>query len=486
MHRASIRLATLCALALAVACAAADDRPRPLPNILVIMTDDQGRWALGDRDERIATPNITSLARRGLSFDDAIAPTPVCSAARASLYTGRIASQHGVHDFLSETDSSRDNWLQGERLISEVLAGQGYRVGLFGKWHADTRGWRPQRGFHRWLTYDERNAPWINQYLHRGTVFFSSDGEAIEYTGFQAEFLTASAVAFIDAAAGSAPFAAFVNFVEPHFPFAGLPERLVERYRAQALAIVPHGDSSALPAATADTLDEAAHREAVAQYLAAVSFVDEQVGRLIDALEYRGLLDSTLILFTSDHGHMTGQYGRYGKGNATRPQNLYELSLRVPFIVAGPEAIVSARGRSSARVSLVDLFPTFAEIAGAAADLANYDGPGRSLLPLLQGRPDPALRRYQFAEMGNARAASDGRWKLVRYYPRDPAETAQDLWYDLASPRAERRPTPAPPAAAAQRLRSALEAYFARYESPEHSGRRIWDGPRHNAMEPWR
>ena len=81
-------------------------------NMIVIMTDDQGRWSLEDYDERIDTPNLSHLAAQGIRFDQAISPTPVCSAARASFLTGKTASQHGVHDFLSESDSTSDKWLE--------------------------------------------------------------------------------------------------------------------------------------------------------------------------------------------------------------------------------------------------------------------------------------------------------------------------------------------------------------------------------------
>lgn len=115
-------------------------------NLLVVMTDDQGRWAMGDYDRRIKTPNLSYLASQGVRFDQAISPTPVCSAARASFLTGKTASQHGVHDFLSDRDSTSKTWLQGETLISELLSDRGYQVGLFGKWHASTEGWKPVRG----------------------------------------------------------------------------------------------------------------------------------------------------------------------------------------------------------------------------------------------------------------------------------------------------------------------------------------------------
>lgn len=124
----------------------------PKPNILLIMTDDHGRWALGEYDKRIQTPNIDHLAKHGVRFDQAISPVPVCSAARASLMTGRIPSQHGVHDFLSDSDGLVKDWLAAEHLLSEELQDLGYRVGLFGKWHASSESWKPAKGFDRWLS----------------------------------------------------------------------------------------------------------------------------------------------------------------------------------------------------------------------------------------------------------------------------------------------------------------------------------------------
>ena len=461
------------------------------PNLLVIMTDDQGRWSIGEYDRRIKTPNIDYIAEHGVRFDQAISPTPVCSAARASFFTGRTASQHGVHDFLSDADSSTDQWLDGETLLSEILSDQGYRVGLFGKWHATTKSWNPVRGFDRWLTYDEREADWVNQYLHSGTVYFSSDGQAIHYTGVQARYLSEEAVRFIDSS-GDDPFAAFVNFVEPHFPFEGLPDRLVEQYRAIATDIVAAGDTSSFNSSTnaltaqpnAPGVDT--HAETIAQYLAAVTLVDEQVGRLLDALTGRGLLRNTVVIFTSDHGHLTGQYGLYGKGNATVPQNLYQQSINIPLIISGPIEHVTPGQVRQEFVNLYDIFPTVLELIGAGEAQADYDGPGISLIPLLKGRRMIRFRDFQFAEMGNARMAHDGRWKLVRYYRKNSSLEPKEVWFDLSHPLGERRPAPAPSESQQEQLRTALNDFFSTYETDEHSGRRIWDLPRHNGMEIWR
>ena len=106
----------------------------PLPNIIVIMADDHAQWALGAYGlAGIDTPNIDWLAAEGVRFENAMSPAPVCSAARASFYTGKMPSQHGVHDFLNEQAAFDANWLDGETLLSERLAGAGYRSGRFGK-----------------------------------------------------------------------------------------------------------------------------------------------------------------------------------------------------------------------------------------------------------------------------------------------------------------------------------------------------------------
>lgn len=483
-HRKVLRYSASTFIAMLLQCAVGLAAiPEKKPNLLIVVTDDQGAWAVGHRDTRVITPNIDFLARHGVRFDNAIAPTPVCSAARASFFTGRTASQHGIHDFLSEDASSKDNWLEDEVLLSEVLAAGGYRVGLFGKWHADTQGYRSVRGFDEWLSYDEREAPWINQYLHTGTVHFSQNGEAIRHSGVQAQFLTSSALSFIEASPGDQPFAVFVNYVEPHFPFADLPERLVERYREPAREIVPFGDFSSVPSMSEERVSKEIHAEYVAQYLAAVTLVDEQLGRLIDGLVGSGRWDDTLLLFTSDHGHMTGQYGLYGKGNATVPQNLYELSLRIPFLIAGPAGLVQSGQIRDEAVNLMDVFPTLAALADVPI-AGTYDGPGRNLVPLLRGEADVSWRDgFQFAEMGNARSVQRGRWKLVRYYDRDPARPPRDHWYDLASPIGERVAVAAP--ATSEEMSKALEAYFARYADPKKAGTRVWDLPRPNDREPW-
>jgi len=450
------------------------------PNIIIIMSDDHGQWALGSYGlEQIETPNIDYLAEQGVLFQNAMSPAPVCSPARASFYTGKMPSQHGVHDFLSESPEYDGEWLAGEIFLGERLQQQGYRTALIGKWHATTNSQPPQPGFDRWLSYDPFKAGWANQYLHSGAVSFSSDGAELEYMGVQARFLAEEAIRFIDAESDQ-PFFVSLNFAEPHEPFEGLPERLVAGYRVAAAELVRAGGTSDLVDRGAHNRVPEDHIEQLAQYLAAVSLIDEQVGRVLDALQGRDLLDNTIVVYTSDHGLLLGQYGLYGKSNATNPANFYEETIRIPLIVHTPDDLMWGAQSRGELVDLIDLHATIMDFASAGEADTSY-GPGRSLRPLLAGERNTNWRTVQFAERGNLRMVSDGRWKLVREYFQNGREAPNDRWYDLAHPFGERHAADLPPASVRGRLMTELERFFAQYETEEHSGRNIWDQPPPNS-----
>ena len=485
----------VCAAVSIVAAPAFADDP---PNIIVVMADDHGQWALGSYGlAEIDTPNIDFLAKEGVLFRNAMSPAPVCSAARASFHTGKMPSQHGVHDFLSESAEYDSGWLAGETLLGERLQALGYRTALIGKWHATTNSQPPQPGFDRWLSYDPFKAGWANQYVHSGTVTFSDDGEEFTHTGVQARYLTEQAIRFIDerpespvdveteppeveVAPKSKPFFISLNFTEPHAPFEGLPERLVARYRGMAGKLVRAGGASDLQARGNGTTVPADHVEQLAQYLAAVTLLDEQVGRLLDALQGRDLLDDTVLVYTADHGLLMGQYGLYGKTNATNPANFYEETIRIPLIVHAPPGNMRAMQSRDELVDLLDLHATVLDFASGGAADTSY-GPGRSLRPLLVGERNTDWRNLQFAERGNLRMVTDGRWKLVREYGKNEHDAPLDRWYDLSHPFGERVSVDLPGAPIRGRLLTALERFFSQYETAEHSGRRIWEQPPPNS-----
>ncbi len=444
------------------------------PNVVVFLTDDHGQWASGCYGATdLSTPSLDFLAETGTRFTRATTPCPVCSPARASFWTGRIPSQHGIHDWIHEKTYS-GKWMGTERTLAEVLKSSGYRTGFAGKWHCG-QSWVPQPGFDYYLGENK------DQYPHRGVCRFTENGKEVEWNGQRSAFVTRKTVDFIGASEASAPFFLFVGYVDTHSPFTEHPERLVARHRKSRFASVPNesyvGTASRTPGKKPA---EAEHRRRLRQYAASVEYIDQQVGEVLDALEAKGVLDNTLVVYTSDHGHMNGHHGLYFKGNATSPQNFYEESINIPCLMRWPGKVpVSV---SDLPFDHCDLFQTICDAAGtieAGTAAVERNSPGRSVLGALGGKSD--WRDMTFCEYGNARMVRDRRWKLVvRSAPhrgdelfdleKDPRETSNLV----ADPRFSN---------VMSGLRQKLDEFHARYGI---SGKRGVDPlPRHNPGSPW-
>ena len=162
------------------------------PNIVIFLTDDHGQWAQhAYGNSELKTPNMDRLARRGTRMTQAFTTCPVCSPARASFFTGRMPSQHGIHDWLKEdTDALTHPGLEGQTLISELMKDAGYHTALIGKWHCGKTS-VPQPGFDRWFSY------WVSQYPHDGVQHFSDQGKEVVQEGQQSPLLTCQAIDFL-------------------------------------------------------------------------------------------------------------------------------------------------------------------------------------------------------------------------------------------------------------------------------------------------
>lgn len=464
--------------------------PTRPPDIILFLADDHGQWAAGPYgNEEVETPTLDTLAATGLVMANATSPSPVCSPARISLMTGRLPSQHGVHDFLAERPDASYDWIDDEVLLPELLQDAGYRTALIGKWHGSATSFVPAQGFDRWLSYDQGPKDWPNQYLHSGTVHFSDQGTAVSADGFQLEYLGREAREFIESGDPEQPFFLVFAPTDTHEPITGHPEGWIERYRSADLGAVPVGETSPLDPAYGHAVAPADIGEILAQYYAAVSHQDEELAKILELIEARGTIDRTLVIYTSDHGMMIGHHGLIGKSNATIPQNLYEESIRVPMILSWPDGDIEAGSTLDLPFDHLDLFQTILEAATIELSpelRAEIDGPGQSLWAHLD---DPAAgwRQYRFTEHGNARQISDGRHKLVkRYPPFDPR--FGDEFYDLEVD--PRETTNLINDGTYQNVRAelnaALDEHFERYEVPEYSGRTVMDQPPCNGMEPWR
>lgn len=449
------------------------------PNILVVMSDDHAQWAssaYGNRE--LPTPALEHLASTGVRMANAFCPSPVCSPARASFFTGLMPSQHGVHDFIksnAEATGARD-YLGGETTLPQLLADAGYRTGLVGKWHLG-RDEHRQVGFERWFSVG-RTFPYP-----AGRHTFWADGDAVELTGTKTGILTDRAVAFLRDRDARRPFFLFVGYTGTHSPWRDHPERLVARYRTASFADIPDDPTYPFGRVAGEIGDDVRRdpREARAQYYAAVHHIDEGVGRLLDELDALELRDETLVVYTSDHGLNLGQHGIWGKGNGTRPYNMLEESIRVPLLFGMGSALFGGQTRSEF-VDHCDLFETLIDVAGIEFE-RRRPYPGRSVAPLLREAAPARPKGIQFGEYGTLRMARTDRYKLVRRYPDGPCEL-----FDLRDDPRETTDLFGEPASrpVVEELTRAIDAFFGTHGDPVKNGLNVRDLPPCNPGEVWR
>ena len=312
-------------LTLAAAPAFLQPKTRP-PNIILILTDDQGWWDLGAHgNPYIETPHIDRLAKEGASFQRFYV-SPVCAPTRASLMTGRYYLRTGIYN----TRFGGDTIDAGEITIAELLRARGYRTGLFGKWHlGHYRRYQPdQRGFDEFLGFRQGH---IERYFHPDQLLHN--GRAVRARGHVTDLFTDAAISFMRANR-ERPFFLYLAYNVPHSPNY-VENRWVEKYIKKG---VPLGD---------------------AQIYGMLSHCDENIGRLMKTLDAERLGQNTVVLFLTDNGGVSRHYRaglRGAKGSA------FEGGIRVPCFVRWPGRIAPGTRDASQRAAF-DLFPTLCEIA---------------------------------------------------------------------------------------------------------------------------
>ena len=453
-------------------------------NVILVVNDDLAQWALGCYGNTdIHTPTLDYLAATGVLMENAFTPTPVCSPARACLLTGRLASQHGIHDYLSSTieEIHRRPWLKDEVTLAQLLTKAGYQTAHCGKWHLGNDD-QPQAGFRHWFSG-------VGDYPaeHGGDHRFSLNGGIQTISGQRTQVITDKAIEFLRERDAAAPFFLHIGYFGTHNPWRGQPDRLVEQYRQNEFAGLLNQPAYQFGAqALESTLPTRLNaREALAQYFAAVSHIDESVGRLMDELEALQLRESVLFIFTSDHGLCCGHHGLWGKGNATLPLNMLEESIRVPLIFNHPGRLFAGQRRAEF-VDHMDLFQTIADFTGisdALLDERNY--PGRSFLPQLDNSCSISeWRQIQFGEYGDLRMVRTRQHKLVRRYYSDAPCELFDLLDDPTESHNRFNDEDSQPIV--ERLSGEIDSYFECYQNPKKNGLRVRDLPQHNLSEAWR
>lgn len=436
------------------------------PNVLFIISDDQGAWALGAAgNDEIRTPNLDRLAGRGVRFENFFCVSPVCSPARASLLTGDVPSRHGVQDWIrvGSMGEGRIDYLSGQRLLTDAFADAGYRCALVGKWHLGASD-MPRPEFVHW-------------YAHQSGMSAYYDAPMVDWDvpvtqpGYLTTELGKRAVTFIAGEVGRPePFWLSLNFTAPHYPWIeSHPKEYTDLYEDCPFESCPdeppHPDFAG--GAAAVEKGSAQRRDSLIGYFAAVTAMDAAIGEVLAEIDRQGLSESTLVVFVGDNGMNCGHHGIWGKGNGTRPQNMYDTSVKVPCIVRQPGRIAGDRVCDDL-LSGYDIFPTLIEHAGLA-EPAGPGKPGRSFAAVLRGE---ALEREHgvvvYDEYGPVRMIRTRDWKYVDRHPDGPHEL-----FHLAEDPGERVNRIDDPALANRLgdLRAQLAGWFSAHIDPRRDAR---------------
>ncbi len=487
-------------------------------NVLFIMCD-QLRWDYVScaGHPHLKTPNIDALAARGVRFTRAYVQSPVCGASRMSFYTGRYVHSHGA--------SWNGIPLKvGEMTLGDYLRPLGVQAALVGKTHmrADTEGMQrlgidpdsiigvrvSECGFDPYERDDglhgvgpngryDPQIPRYNQYLndkgyggdnpwHDWANAADGDGNAlasgwamrharkparVEEEDSETPYMTRRAMDFMTDA-GDRPWCLHLSYIKPHWPYIAPapynnmygPEDVLPVVRSEEERRDPHPVYRAfMNLRVSNTFSrEEVREEVIPVYMGLIKQIDDQLGLLFEFMEARGLLENTLIAFTSDHGDYLGDHWMGEK------DLFHEPSAKVPLIIADPSAGADAtRGTvSDALVEAIDLVPTFLEALGGDPAQQSHRLEGRSLMPLLRGAPPADWRTFVFSEYdysilpvsaalgiepSRARLfmVADKRWKYVH------AVGFRPMLYDLENDPNEFRDLGADPAYEAERERLA-------------------------------
>ena len=438
-HLLRIGLTTCCAAASLVGAPDASLAQGRRPNVLLIMADDLNNDLGTYGHPLVKTPNIDRLAARGFRFDRAYNQFPLCSPSRVSLLTGLRPDTTRIHDL--QTDFRKI--LPDVVTLPQMFRRNGYVAARVGKiYHYGNPGQIGTSGLDdpasweifvnpRGIDKDEEGQ--LTNFtptrgLGSALAYYASPAADNEHTDGK---VAAETIALIEKNKDR-PFFIGAGFYRPHCPYIA-PRTYFDRYPLDRIPAPPSVPSGAPPAAWFTTppnwgISEQAQRESIRAYYASISFLDANVGRLLDALERLRLTNNTVVVFLSDHGYQLGEHGQWMK------QTLFERSARAPLIVAGPG--IPSKGRATKRiVEFLDLYPTLAELTGLDPPQGLH---GRSLVPLIKNPTatwdHPALTQVRRGPADSAYMGYSIRTEQWRYTEWDGGKRGTELYNEVDDP----------------------------------------------------
>jgi arylsulfatase len=382
------------------------------PNVIIIITDDQGYGDLGyTGNPHVKTPNIDNFAKESIRFTNFYV-SPVCAPTRASLMTGRYSLRTGIRDTYNGGAIMATN----EVTIAEMLQQADYRTGIFGKWHlGDNYPSRPMdQGFDESLIHLSGGMGQVGDF----TTYFKGDksyfdpilwhnGKQEAYKGYCSDIFADKAIAFIEEN-HRGPFFCYLSFNAPHTPLQ-VPDSYYQRYKDIDPASGFDGDSRPFVAMSLRDKDDAR------KVYAMVSNIDDNIGKLMQKLKDLKISNNTLVVFMTDNGP---QQIRYIAGMRGRKGSVYRGGVRVPFYMRYPSKYKGNRDIETTTAHM-DLLPTLSEICDVKLP-ENKKIDGRNLVPLLnnkkvdwENRPLFFYWTRRYPELYHNMATQKGHFKLV-------------------------------------------------------------------------
>lgn len=448
------------------------------PNVVIILADDLGYGDLGAYGHSIVkTPNIDKLAQEGVRFTQYYAPAPLCSPSRAGLLTGRTPFRTGIRSWIPTSKNIALG--RNEKTIANYLKDQGYDTAIMGKWHLNAgadRHDQPQAedaGFQYSLVnaagFVTSDLDKVKERPRNGVVYpngFYRNGKPLgTVKQISGEFVSQEAINWLDSKKDNNPFFMYVAFTEVHTPLAS-PKKYLDMYNVYMSEYQKqHPDLF-----YADWADKP--YRGPGEYYANISYMDEQVGKVLAKIKAMGLEDNTLVIFTSDNGPVTREARKWYELNMAgetdglrgRKDNLWEGGIRVPAIVKYGKHLQTGTV-SDVPISGLDVLPTIAELAHFALPTDRVID-GESIVPVLQGktltRHKPILTAIDMPFQDDPTdmwALRDGDWKMI--FDRD---SKPKYLYNLKQDRGETMNQLGKQPDVEKRLIASLESYKASIE----------------------
>ncbi len=401
----------------------------PRPNVILIVADDHAPAAIGAYGARHnQTPNLDALAAKGLRLANCFCTNAICTPARASIMTGKYSHATGIKTLDDVIDHDR------ETTLGMAFQAAGYQTAMVGKWHLGHGGKSDPRGFDYWDVLPGQGVYFDPETLEMGSAKAND--------GYVTDVLTDSALAWMGNREKERPFFLCLAHKAPHDSFEPHP-----RHWHGYTEVVPEpptlrddhqerAKAAAMSRAKIETMHLKGHlprrsgardaavervawnyQEFIRNYYRCVQAIDENLGRILQRLEAEGLVENTVVMYTSDHGFFLGEHGWYDK------RFMYEESIRIPCLVHYPAAIAPGTVREE-MVLNVDFAPTILEMAGIPVPAEMQ---GRSFAPLAAGQEMPDWRQAMYYRYWMHLAhfhipahygVRTDRYKLIHYYGR--------------------------------------------------------------------